>query len=85
MPLTSYKDRNATVSTLSETEKFRFHRAIYRIWVLSVLANDKHEQSKWEGSKLTFLESMSERESVEMFEGMTFLHNVYVSKMRSQG
>ncbi|KAL5535178.1 hypothetical protein ACEPAF_3272 [Sanghuangporus sanghuang] len=72
-----HKDRTAAVSTLSEEESYRFHRAIYRIWICSVLANDRHNNSRPLDLDVSFLKNMSEEELVQMHEAMQFLDVVY--------
>ena len=79
----SYKDRSAVVSTLSEPESHRFHRAIYRVWICSALANDNHQDSKPIGLDSSFLTNMSEEELVQMHEAMKFLDVVYSIMMGS--
>ncbi|KAI5124418.1 hypothetical protein M0805_008302 [Coniferiporia weirii] len=65
-----FKDRTAPLSTLSELEKLRFHRAIYRSWIISVLSSDNDEQDE---VQLHFLENLIDEELVEVFETMHFL------------
>lgn len=75
----SFKDRAAPISTLSELESYRFHRAIYRAWIISVLANDTHPESLPYGLDTRFLKDLSDEELLELHQVMLFLDHPFRS------
>lgn len=75
--LERFKDRTAPISTLSEPEKLRFHRAIYRAWIISVLSIDNENPNPGQDEiQPAFLSDLTDEELVELFEVVNFLDTI---------
>ncbi|EJD04342.1 uncharacterized protein FOMMEDRAFT_155474 [Fomitiporia mediterranea MF3/22] len=75
-----YKDRTALTSTLSEVESLRFHRAIYRTWIMAVLLEgDRYQYSDIVDKGIGFLTDLCERELAELREVEFFLGAIFSS------
>ena len=54
---------------------------MYRLWIISVLLNDDHDESVPRGFDINFVKNMSEEELVEVQEGIYFLDCIFSSLM----
>lgn len=70
------KDRAATTSVLDEEEHLRFHRAIYRMWILQVLGEASFRIKDNFSPNLGFLIGLSPRETAELVEARDFMQLV---------
>ncbi|EJD04341.1 uncharacterized protein FOMMEDRAFT_155473 [Fomitiporia mediterranea MF3/22] len=78
------KDRTAPTSTLSEVESLRFHRAIYRTWIITVLlGDDMHQLSDIVIKGIKVFTDLCERELAELHEVMLFLGAMFSKIPRS--